>query len=52
MAATHLARAGGRYELDGRSYTADEFTGLLAGLTEPQQRQILRDNAAKLFGVG
>ena len=31
VAATHLARAGGRYELDGRSYTPDEFTGLLAG---------------------
>jgi enolase len=31
VAATHLARAGGRYELDGRSYTPGEFTGLLAG---------------------
>ena len=26
-----------------------EFAGLLAGLTGQQQRQILRDNAAKLF---
>jgi hypothetical protein len=28
-----------------------EFTGLLDGLTAQQQRQILRDNAAKLFGT-
>ena len=31
--------------------TPAEFAGLLAGLTGPQQRQILRDNAAKLFGT-
>jgi predicted TIM-barrel fold metal-dependent hydrolase len=29
-----------------------EFAGLLDGLTGQQQRQILRDNAAKLFGTG
>jgi predicted TIM-barrel fold metal-dependent hydrolase len=29
-----------------------EFAGLLAGLSGRQQRQILRDNAAKLFGTG
>jgi predicted TIM-barrel fold metal-dependent hydrolase len=28
-----------------------EFAGLLAGLTAPQQRQILRDNAARLFAT-
>ena len=28
-----------------------EFAGLLTGLTSEQQRQILRDNAAKLFGT-
>ena len=28
-----------------------DFAGLLAGLSEPQQRQILRDNAEKLFGA-
>ena len=28
-----------------------EFAGLLTGLNPEQQRQILRDNAAKLFGV-
>ena len=28
-----------------------EFARLLAGLTSEQQRQILRDNAAKLFGT-
>ena len=30
---------------------AAEFAGLLAGLTGRQQRQILRDNAAQLFGT-
>jgi predicted TIM-barrel fold metal-dependent hydrolase len=28
-----------------------EFAGLLNGLTPGEQRQILRDNAAKLFGT-
>ena len=31
VAATHLIRPDGRYELDGRSYTPDELTALLAG---------------------
>jgi enolase len=31
VAATHLARGPGRYELDGRSYTRDELTDLVAG---------------------
>jgi predicted TIM-barrel fold metal-dependent hydrolase len=33
---------------EGLAEPAD-FAGLLAGLSEPQQRQILRDNAEKLF---
>ena len=35
---------------EGLAEPAD-FAGLLAGLTGQQQRQILRDNAAKLFGT-
>lgn len=31
VAATHLARGGGRYELDGRPYTGGELTDLVAG---------------------
>jgi predicted TIM-barrel fold metal-dependent hydrolase len=35
---------------EGLAEPAD-FAGLLAGLTGRQQRQILQDNAAKLFGT-
>jgi predicted TIM-barrel fold metal-dependent hydrolase len=35
---------------EGMAEPAD-FAGLLDGLTAAQQRQILRDNAAKLFGA-